>query len=335
MTSNGHLGRLERVPPRTFWSDEARNFTPWLATEDNLALLSETIGVDLELQNQEVSVGPFRADVLCRDVATDALVLVENQLERTDHRHLGQLFTYAAGLDAVTVVWIAERFHEEHRAALDWLNRITHEDFRFFGIEVELWRIGDSALAPKFNLVAKPNDWSKTVRETASAKRAGALSESQELRVEYWHALKATADDMGSRFATLTPVPRRYRHFGAGRTGFTINASFRTGGGAEAPGALVFLWINDDDDGAYLGQLAADRADIESEIGLPLEWDRKLERKSSQVTAFLPGDPTDRSAWPELTTWTIRTLEAFDRAFRPRLKQLDEPADLNLANDDA
>ena len=321
------LGRLERAALREWWADEARDFTPWLAAEDNLALLSETIGLDLELQEQEVAVGPFRADVLCRDVATDALVLIENQLERTDHRHLGQLFTYAAGLDAVTVVWIAERFTEEHRAALDWLNRITHEDFRFFGIEVELWRIGASALAPKFNLVAKPNDWSKTVREAASAQRAGSLSGAQELRLDYWRTVRQAADEtgVGSRFTTLRSVPRRYQEFGAGRSGFTFNASLRTGGGAEDAGALVFLWISEDEGAGYLRQLEADKAQIESEVGEALEWDAKPDRKSTQVTAFRPGDPTDRSTWPDLARWTLRTLESFDDALRPRIKRLHTP----------
>ena len=119
------LERLERVPNlRGYWANEASDFTPWLASETNIELLSETIGFDLDVQQQEAAVGPFRADILCRDT-------------RTDHTHPGQLFTYAAGLDAVTVVWIAQRFNEEHRAALDWLNRITHEDFHFFGIEIE------------------------------------------------------------------------------------------------------------------------------------------------------------------------------------------------------
>ena len=335
MTTNGHLGRLERVPPRTFWSDEARDFTPWLATEDNLALLSETIGVDLELQDQEVSVGPFRADVLCRDVATDALVLVENQLERTDHRHLGQLFTYAAGLDAVTVVWIAERFHDEHRAALDWLNRITHEDFRFFGIEVELWRIGDSALAPKFNLVAKPNDWSKTVRDAASAQRSGASSESEELRLAYWRSFKEAAQDRRSRFGSLNPVSRPRVNFGVGRTGFGIGASVRMMYHATDGGADVYLWITDDEDGAYLDQLHAEREQIEAEIGQALTWDRKPDYKATQVIAERECDPTYQSAWPTLNAWMIDTLEAFDQAFRPRLKRLEEPADLGLTNDDA
>jgi hypothetical protein len=158
-----NLGRLERVSLRVVWSSESGDFTPWLERAENLKLLGETIGLELECEAQEKEVGPFRADILCKDTATNNWVLIENQLERTDHIHLGQLLTYAAGLDAVTIVWITERFIEEHRAALDWLNEKTERGINFFGLEVELWRIGDSAIAPKFNIVSEPNEWTRTV----------------------------------------------------------------------------------------------------------------------------------------------------------------------------
>jgi hypothetical protein len=157
------LGRLTRVDLREIWTSEASDFTPWLAREENLAVLAETLGLDLELEAREKAVGPFRADVLCKDIGSGVWVLVENQLERTDHSHLGQLLTYASGLEAVTIVWVAARFTEEHRSTVDWLNKITDESFRFFGLEVELWRIGESPAAPKFNIVSKPNDWSRSV----------------------------------------------------------------------------------------------------------------------------------------------------------------------------
>jgi len=163
------LGRLEKVELRNAWQSGSGDFTPWLAREENLKLLGEAINIDLELEAEEKNVGPFRADILCRDTASDEhWVLVENQLERTDHSHLGQLLTYAAGLKAATIVWIAERFTGEHRAALDSLNEITGERFAFFGLEVELWPIGESPMGQKFNVVSKPNDSTKTVQSPAS-----------------------------------------------------------------------------------------------------------------------------------------------------------------------
>ena len=161
------LGRLEQVDLGTAWIDEAQDFTPWLAMEPNLAILGKTIGIDLELVGQEHNVGLFRADIFCKNTADNSWVLIENQLRRTDHGHLGQLLTYAAGLQAVTIIWVAARFTEEHRAALDWLNGITREEFRFFGVEIELWQIGSSPPAPKFNVVAKPNDWTQSVGQAA------------------------------------------------------------------------------------------------------------------------------------------------------------------------
>lgn len=157
------LGKLERVELREAWTSESADFTPWLA--DHLDLLGEQLGLSLELVGREVSVGQFSADILCRLTGTDHLVLVENQLEWTDHRHLGQIITYTAGLEALTVIWVAAGFVEQHRGALDWLNGNTPEDVGFYGVEVQLWRIGDSAPAPRFNVVSRPNIGFKEVRQ--------------------------------------------------------------------------------------------------------------------------------------------------------------------------
>ena len=151
------LGRLERVEPGTVWQSERSDFTPWLAAPENLRRLGDALRLDLEPVAREQPVGRFRADILCRDAATRSPVVIEAQLGRTDHLHLGQILTYAAGLDAAAVVWLAARFRDEHRAALDWLNRPGAA--RFFGVEIDVWKIGDSPAAPHFNVVAKPGDW--------------------------------------------------------------------------------------------------------------------------------------------------------------------------------
>ena len=331
------LSRLSRVPLRHYWPDEARDFTPWLGTEENIALLSETIGIDLEVQEQEARVGPFRADILCRDTATARLVLVENQLERTDHTHLGQLFTYAAGLDAVAVVWIAERFTEEHRAALDWLNRITHEGFHFFGIEVELWQIDGSALAPRFNVVVKPNDWSKTARESASGPRKG-LTEAQQLPFDYWSSFGEHLREHASKFSSPKPLPQGWASWGVGRTGFSLGASIyiRT---SEGGGGGVYIWITGAEASEYLRLLERERETIESELGFALEWDAKRGKRSAVVSVRGGPDARDRRNWPELHEWMRVRMEAFDRAFRGRIRSLElgpemdgdeEPGDTTL-----
>ncbi len=223
-TEQARLGRLDRVDLREIWTSESADFTPWLAETDNLVILGDTIGLELELESQETKVGPFRADILCRDTGTNAWVLIENQLERTDHCHLGQLLTYAAGLKAVTVVWIAERFTEEHRAALDWLNEITDEKFAFFGLEIELWQIASSPVAPKFNVVCKPNDWSKTISEAAE----GEITETKLLQQEYWASLRDLLLERKSIVKPQKPRPQHWTNFAVGRSFFGIHATVNT-----------------------------------------------------------------------------------------------------------
>ena len=179
---------MENVDLREVFTTEDGDFTPWLAQEENLKLLGESISIDLQLEAQEKDVGPFRADILFKDTVTDNWVLIENQIERTDHTHLGQLLTYAAGLQAVTIVWIAKRFTEEHRATLDWLNERTDDHINLFGLEIELWRIDDSPIAPKLNIGSQPNDWTRTVR--AAAQEAGEITEHRQMQLRFWIAFR-------------------------------------------------------------------------------------------------------------------------------------------------
>lgn len=155
------VGRLEPVPLRTIWPNEAADFTPWLA--DNLDALSQTVGLALELRQREYPIGRYSLDPLLED-AQGRVVIVENQLEQTDHGHLGQLLTYCAGATAEVVIWIAQSITAEHAAALEWLNENTVAGVGFFGIELETLKIGDSVPAPNLKLVVRPNNWSKTVR---------------------------------------------------------------------------------------------------------------------------------------------------------------------------
>ncbi len=312
------LGRLEKVSPRTYWEREDTEFTPWLAQEDNIALLGDTIGIELEVQEQEAAVGPFRADILCRNTANGSLVLIENQLERTDHTHLGQLFTYAAGLDIVTIVWIARHFREEHRAALDWLNRITNEDFHFFGLEIELWRIDESRLAPKFNLVVKPNDWSKIVKEAASLQR-GKLTPIQELQIAYWSAFGEYLQEHDSRFKPPKPQPSNTIAYGMGRSWSGLVAFVNMRDGRVG----ISLIMNDADSKAYYHLLLQEKAEIETDLGFEVEWSEKPEGKESHITIRHHTDTTNRDNWPALHAWTLEKMDAFDRVFRPRIKTLD------------
>ena len=310
------LERLIKVPLREFWEGEASDFTPWLADEENIGLLGETIGVELEVEAQERNVGPFRADILCKDTATDDWVLIENQLERTDHTHLGQLLTYAAGLEAVTVVWIAEGFTDEHRAALDWLNEITDEKFSFFGLEIELWRIGDSPMAPKFNVVSHPNDWTKTVSRISRNE----LTSVQQLYLEYWAALRELLEKRNSVIKPVKPLPRYWMSFAVGRSNFWLSAS----ASVKGQWVCVSLTLTGKDGKDHFYLLERDKADIEEEVGAELKWGGKYVQKQNYISLSLyETDLEDRQDWNRQHEWLCEKLEAFHRVFSPRVKGLD------------
>ena len=314
MEKLGILTKKDNI--REFWEDEARNFTPWLADEENIGLLGETIGIELEVEAQERNVGPFRADILCKDTVTNSWVLIENQLERTDHSHLGQLLTYAAGLDAVTVVWIAKRFTDEHRAALDWLNEITDEGFSFFGLEIELWRINDSPMAPKFNLVSHPNDWTRTVSRISR----GELSPTDQLYLEYWTGLREFLEQRNGVIRPTKPLPQNWIDFGVGRSHFRLETTINKRG----KWICVDLTLMGADAKPHFYLLEQDKVDIEEEIGAELEWEERPGRKQSYISLSLEEiDLEDRGDWNKQHEWLCKKLEIFHKVFSPRVKALD------------
>lgn len=316
-----NLGRLERVDLRHEWPSEAGDFTPWLAEEANLVLLGETVGIELELEAQERAVGPFRADILCKDMGNGHWVLIENQLERTDHLHLGQLLTYAAGLSAVTIIWVAARFTDEHRAALDWLNGITNDTFRFFGIEVELWRIGDSLAAPKFNIISKPNNWSKAVQKAARSIDDEALGDTQLMRLAYWEALHDVLNERQGPISGLRkPQPNNWMDYSVGRAGFSCRVSISR----FSRDVQVSLYLSNTHAPAHFEQLRAQRLQIEHDITEPLEWPDMEGKQHRRVFIALPvEDFADRTDWPRQHAWVADHLNRFHEVFAPRVRRLE------------
>ena len=311
------LGRLERVDLRNIWENEAQDFTPWLASEENLSVLADTLRMDLELEGQETNVGPFRADILCRNADGGSWVLIENQLECTDHRHLGQLLTYAAGLHAVTICWIAQSFTEEHRATLDWLNEITDDRFQFFGLEVELWRIRDSPPAPKFNVVSKPNDWSRSVAEITRPDCKTATPMKRHQRA-FWAALMKRLEEERSPVQPKKPQPQGWMDFSIGRAEFWLEATLQS----TRKWISVGLFMAGSDATAHFRLLEQQREEIEGDLG-KLEWRPLPDKKSSSIRLRKNADPMQQEDWPDQIDWMVSTLKGFDKAFRPRLKSLD------------
>ena len=321
------LGSLKKVDVRHIWQTEAQHFTPWLA--QNLDILAETLDMELEIEAQEKNVGPFRADILCRDTLDKSWVLIENQLERTDHLHLGQLLTYASGLKAVTIIWVSTHFTEEHRSALDWLNNITDDQFKFFGLEVELWQIGDSPVAPKFNIVSKPNDWSRSVGQAARQIETGTLTDIKAAQLEFWTQLAEKLKE-NSHIRPQKPMPQHWSVFRIGRSGFHMSGLHNTRDKCIG----VELYINHQNAKDFYNQLYAQKNDIEAEIGHELIWKELPNKSASRIILYLRGvDPMDRSRWDEYQDWLIKYIEAFDRAFRNRIRNL-EASDIGADDDD-
>jgi hypothetical protein len=309
------LGRIERLDDlRTIWPTEHDHFTPWLAQPENLEVLGETLGVELEFEAMEKDVGSFSADILCKNTAEkDSWVVIENQLEKTDHRHLGQLLVYASGLRASTVVWISAEMTDEHRAAINWLNQIANKSARFFGLEIELWKIGTSPPAPRFNIICQPNDWEQTVSDAKVSLTDDTSTPSQALRIRYWTAFREYLRDKNSKLRSQKPSRDHWYSFGIGTSRAHLAALIITKDNRIG----VELAITSDDAKAIFHALAKEREHIEGTIGESVEWREMAEKKSCRVVLFRPADPYDETTWSDQFAWLQSILEKFDSAFRP------------------
>ena len=303
------LSRLEEVELRDIWENEAQDFTPWLAEEENLSLLAETLGIDLELEAQEISVGDFQADILCKN-EEDSWVLIENQLEETDHDHLGKILTYSAGLDAHTVIWIAKEFRDEHRAALDRQNEITDERFSYFGVEIKVWKIGDSNPAPRFEIVSKPNDWNPSISPRPD-----------DWKIKFWSKLNEHFRETNRNYNIRKPGSKNTVHFGIGNPDeFSLQAILSQ----QKKRIGIRLSLKGIDAEAYFHLLKEYQEDVETKFGEKLEWEELPSRKSCVVALYKNGtDPQEESTWKDQHNWMASNLTNFDKVFRQRLQELD------------
>lgn len=318
MATSIKLSKITKVDLRSCWQNEATDFTPWLASEDNITLLADTLGMnELEVKAQEEHVGPFRADILCVDPGTDKLVLIENQLEKTDHNHLGQILTYAAGLDAVTIIWIAEHFTEEHRAAIDWLNRITDKEFNFFGVEIELIKIGDSPAAPMFNVIAKPNGWSKDVRSSQSSSEG--RSDGEIFKYDFWSAFVEYMNNHPSKlFKTPNPSHDHWMNIAIGKSFVHIALLVNT----REQRVTIQLYLWDDIEKKYFDALVKYKDEAAEKISPELTWRRLDGKKTSTIDLYMKCDLKNPSAQEEIFNWYKEYTEKFITFFKPIIKKL-------------
>ena len=288
------LGKIERIDDlRTIWQHEAKDFSKWLAQEENLALLSDTIGIDIALEERESSVGDFNVDLFATEEGSGRKIIIENQLEDTNHDHLGKIITYASGKGAEVIIWIVKRARDEHRLAIEWLNQHTDENVGFFLIEIELWRINDSLPAPKFNVIEKPNDWAKTMKVVDS------LSTHQKMQLDFWqsfveHAYKK--EEFKKVFSQRKAQPQHWYSVSVGSSIYHITFTVNTQ--KKKLGAEIYIH----DSKETYEQFKKYATEIEQELGTEVIW--REASKDCRILILHDGDAKKGpDAWPAYFDW--------------------------------
>lgn len=309
------LGNLRRVDPRTMWPNEATHFTPWLAHPDNINRLGEAIGFELEVEHTEVAVGPFAADILARETATGNYVVIENQLNRTDHDHLGKSLTYAATLAAKTVVWVATEFTDEHRKTLDWLNDNSVEDLSFFGVQVELWAIDESKPAVRFNVVSRPTELLRPAKVAANAE----LTPTRRLQLEWWTAFRDALLAAKALPSAQSPRGQYWYNVALGKQGYHLSGTANVD--ECLIGVRVYMMHRYGADAA-LQQLLEHRTEIEQALGEPLIWNPNPEASDKVIMLQRKADIRIKDQWPEHLKWMVDAVVRLRKVFGPRIKAL-------------
>lgn len=305
------LGKLKKIDLREAWKREAGDFTKWLALEENLRLLGDEVGFDMELVQIEAEVGDFNVDILAQEESTGKKIIIENQLEMTNHTHLGQIITYASGYDANFIVWIVGDAREEHRRAIDWLNEHTDENIEFFLVKIELWQIGDSLYAPKFEIVSKPNDWAKAVKESIAQ---GELTDTKLNQFEFWNRFKEYGKTNETPLRFQKTYPQHWTNISIGHSeahiGLTINSR------ENLFGAEIYIPDNKE----LYAKLLEQREAIEGELGEKAEWMGLPGKKASRIRIILPGDFEAKGNWESYFAWLLREAEKLRLVFPKYLK---------------
>ena len=298
------LAKLTRVTDlREIWKHEARDFSKWLSEEENLKELSDAVGVSIVLGELESAVGSFSVDLFATEEGTGRKIVIENQLADTDHDHLGKIITYAAGKSADMIIWIVKRARDEHRQAVEWLNQRTDEDVGFFLIEIELWKVGDSLPAPRFNVVEKPNDWAKTMKAVGS-------SETKKLQYDFWQAFIEHAynkPSFASNFGRRKANPQHWYNLSAGSSDYYISLTANTK--EKRLGVEIYIPDNKELYSKYL----ENKDDLNGFLDMQLDWIEAS--KASRIITFMGGDiKKGETAWVPLFDWFVDTALKFKDA---------------------
>ncbi len=306
------LSNLEKVDLREVWKNEATDFTNWLAKPENLGLLSDEIGIDISFIQTEASVGKFNVDILAEEEHTEKKIVIENQLESTDHDHLGKIITYASGFNANFIIWIVRDVRDEHKQAVDWLNENTDSNINIFVIQMEVWKISNSPYAPKFQVIAKPNDWAKAVKKSAGQNEK---SEIQLLQLEFWTKFKEYAQDSKENIK-LRKVSAQHWYdisFGFSNAHITLTVN------SQSKQMACEVYIPDSKQ--LFSSLEMQKNNIETELNKQLTWEELPKKKASRIKFISSGDLFEQESWQKYHAQMLAEVADFQRIFGKYIKE--------------
>lgn len=302
------IGKLKEVELRNLWKHEQYDFSEWLSQNENIELLNDILGLTLTDISKEVYVGSYRCDLVAVDESSGIKVIIENQLERSNHEHLGKIITYASGLDAQVVVWIVKNAKEEHRSAIEWLNNNTNSDINFFLIELHAYKIGDSLPAPYFEIIEKPNDFIKNNKVNGNKNE---LNKSQSERLIFWNRFNEILIDKGKPFNVRKATTDHWYDVAIGSSSSHISIELIN----KEKHVRIGLYMVDDKE--YFDKLFANKDTIETQLGIKLEWQRECSGNVSRVKYKLPGlDYDNHSNYDELINKSIDIAANMQKVFK-------------------
>lgn len=302
------LSKLTKLDLREVWKHEALDFTNWVA--ENLDALSDAVGVDIKLIQTEASVGKFNVDILAEEDLTGRKIIIENQLEATDHDHLGKIITYASGHNAEIIIWIVKDTRDEHQKAIEWLNDHTDEDISFFLIRIELWKIDDSKPAPKFEIVVSPNEWAKAIKSTPVNKE---LTDTKLQQLDFWDKFKSFVKKENLNIKLRTPRPQHWYDISIGSSNCHIALTLNTR--ENLIGCQLYIDKNKE----FFHHLLNQKDVIEKDIDEPAEWVDASVASMIKITKEV-NDLFNESELDDNFSWLLSKVVLFQKVFGLHIK---------------
>jgi len=308
------LSKIKKLDLRSIWGHEALDFTKWLSEKENLELLSEAVEMDIKLIQTEANVGRYNVDILAEEEGTGHKIIIENQLEDTNHDHLGKLITYASGHDAKTMIWIVKNAREEHIKAIEWLNESTDDSLNFFLINIEVWQIDESKPAPRFEVLVRPNEWAKTFKSTSGY---GELTNTKIQQLNFWTRLKEYSKLNYPHLKLQKPLPQHWTNYALGsvlsRLSLLVNSNEDTIG--------IEIYIPDNKD--FFEYLKSYKEEIEGKLGKDLEW--QVLSKGCRIRAKLKNeDVLNEKNDQRNFEWFAEKIDLFKKTFTPYIKEFSK-----------